>query len=66
MTESEARIELDQKGFFEKRLINMRKRWILDGLDPDEEQKKFLKKKKKFNKKNKKEKTESKTEVEIT
>lgn len=56
MTESEAYIKLDEKDFFEKKLINKRKQWILDGLDPDEEEEKYLKKRKKF-KKSKKVKT---------
>lgn len=46
VTESEAYIKLDEKDFFEKKLINKRKQWILDGLDPDEEEEKYLKKKK--------------------
>lgn len=45
MAESEAYIQLDEKDFFEKKMINKRKQWILDGLDPDEEEEKYLNKK---------------------
>lgn len=43
VAESEAYIKLDEKDFFEKKMINKRKQWILDGLDPDEEEEKYLK-----------------------
>lgn len=42
VVESEAFIKLDEKDFFEKKMINKRKQWILDGLDPDEEEEKYL------------------------
>lgn len=51
VTESEAHIKLDEKDFFEKKLINKRKQWILDGLDPDEEEEKLLRKRSRKNKK---------------
>ncbi|XP_018322404.1 probable ATP-dependent RNA helicase DDX49 [Agrilus planipennis] len=47
VAESEAFIKLDEKDFYEKRLINLRKKWILEGKDPDEEEAKLLKKGKK-------------------
>ncbi|KAJ8922251.1 hypothetical protein NQ315_004188 [Exocentrus adspersus] len=47
VTKSEAHIKLDGDGFYEKKLINKRKQWILQGLDPDEEEKKMFKKLKK-------------------
>lgn len=50
VAKSEAYIKLDEGDFFEKSLINKRKKWILDGLDPDEEEAKLLKKKKLKNK----------------
>lgn len=52
----EAEIRLDETDFYEKKLINKRKKLILEGKDPDEveklleEQKK--KKRKKYKKKN--------------
>lgn len=45
---------MDENNFSEKRRINLRKKWILEGLDPDEEEAKLLKKKKKNVKKSKK------------
>lgn len=36
-------MKLDEDDFYEKRLINKRKKWILEGLDPDEEEKKMFK-----------------------
>lgn len=54
VTESEAYIKLDEKDFFEKKMINKRKKWILEGLDPDEEEEKYLKRKKQKIKKNRK------------
>lgn len=62
VTESEAYMKLDEKDFFEKKLINKRKQWILDGLDPDEEEKKYLERRKKF-KKSKKVKTKKKQQT---
>lgn len=53
VSESEAYVKLDEKDFFEKKLINKRKQWILDGLDPDEEEKKYLERRTKFRKKRK-------------
>lgn len=70
VSKSEAYIKLDEKDFYEKRSINQKKKWILNGLDPDEEEKKLLKKfkhksnnnkHKKFKNKMKKEKNISKT-----
>lgn len=54
VTESEAYIKLDEKDFYEKKLINLRKKWILEGLDPDEEEAKLFKKKERKDKKNRK------------
>ncbi|KAB0799222.1 hypothetical protein PPYR_07102 [Photinus pyralis] len=54
VTESEAHIKLDEKDFYQKKLINLRKKWILEGLDPDEEEAKLLKKRKSKKKKQKK------------
>lgn len=54
VTKSGAHYTLDETDFFEKKMINKRKKWILDGLDPDEEEKKYLnKRRKKSNKKRK-------------
>lgn len=53
MAKSEAYIKLDEGDFFEKSLTNKRKKWILEGLDPDEEEAKFLKKNKRAKKKTK-------------
>ncbi|XP_044758720.1 probable ATP-dependent RNA helicase DDX49 [Coccinella septempunctata] len=47
VSKSEAHINLDENNFDERRRINLRKKWILEGLDPDEEEAKLLKKKKK-------------------
>ncbi|XP_028155712.1 probable ATP-dependent RNA helicase DDX49 isoform X1 [Diabrotica virgifera virgifera] len=58
VTKSEAYLNLDEGDFYEKRLINKRKKWILEGLDPDEEEAKLLKKHKK-KKKSKRTKEES-------
>ncbi|XP_044729265.1 probable ATP-dependent RNA helicase DDX49 [Chrysoperla carnea] len=44
VTKREAAIKLDEKDFFEKRMINKRKKWILEGKDPDEEEEKFFNK----------------------
>lgn len=41
-------MKLDEENFYEKKLINKRKKWILEGLDPDEEEKKLLKMSKKY------------------
>lgn len=57
VTKREAEIKLDETDFYEKKMINKRKRLILEGKDPDEEEereKKRLKEKKKtFKAKNK-------------
>nr|XP_023013591.1 probable ATP-dependent RNA helicase DDX49 [Leptinotarsa decemlineata] len=53
VTKSEAFLKLDEGDFFEKSLINKRKKWILEGLDPDEEEAKLFKKYKRKKKKNK-------------
>ncbi|XP_072381093.1 probable ATP-dependent RNA helicase DDX49 [Diabrotica undecimpunctata] len=56
VTKSEAYLNLDEGDFYEKRMINKRKKLILEGLDPDEEEAKLLKKyKKKKRSKHKKE-----------
>lgn len=54
VTKSEAYIKLDETDFYEKKMINLRKKWILEGLDPDEEEKKLLKKRKNGSEKTKK------------
>ncbi|CAH1173797.1 unnamed protein product [Phaedon cochleariae] len=46
VTKSEAYLRLDEKDFFEKMMINKKKKWILEGLDPEEEEEKFLKRNK--------------------
>lgn len=54
VTESEALIKLNEKDFYEKKLINLKKKWILEGLDPEEEEAKLqnkFKKPKRFRKK---------------
>ncbi|XP_023013591.2 putative ATP-dependent RNA helicase Dbp45A [Leptinotarsa decemlineata] len=53
VTKSESFLKLDEGDFFEKSLINKRKKWILEGLDPDEEEAKLFKKYKRKKKKNK-------------
>lgn len=63
VTKREASIKLDEKGFYEKKMANKRKKWILDGKDPDKEEKKYYKKIKKFKRKKK---NETNTEVEAT
>lgn len=70
VTESEAYIKLDEKDFFEKKMVNKRKQWILEGLDPDEEEEKYINKRKKF-KKGKRQKKKKKdilqnTEVDVS
>lgn len=56
-------IKLDETDFYERKLINKRKQWILDGKDPDEEEKKLLKKAKRHRKPEKKSK---KAKIEVT
>lgn len=51
VTESEAHLTLEEKDFYEKRRINRRKKWILEGLDPDEEEEKLLRQRKNKRKK---------------
>lgn len=53
VTKSEAYMKLDATDFFEKKMINLKKKWILEGLDPDEEEYQYLNKKKIEAKKNK-------------
>ncbi|XP_017783893.1 PREDICTED: probable ATP-dependent RNA helicase DDX49 [Nicrophorus vespilloides] len=47
VTKSEASIKVDEKEFYEKKRVNQRKQWILEGLDPDEEEDKVEQEKKK-------------------
>ncbi|EFA02088.1 probable ATP-dependent RNA helicase DDX49 [Tribolium castaneum] len=54
VTKSEAYIKLDEQDFYEKKMINKRKKWMMEGLDPDEEEEKFLKTIKKSKKAKKK------------
>lgn len=56
VTEGEAAIKLDEEDFYERKMINMKKQWILEGKDPDEEEEKFRNKRKK----NKKQKNQKK------
>jgi ATP-dependent RNA helicase DDX49/DBP8 len=58
VTKREAEIELDETDFFEKKMINKRKKLILEGMDPEEADE-FLNKKKK-RKKSKQKKTDEK------
>lgn len=44
VTKSEAYIKLDEEDFYEKKMTNKRKKWIMEGLDPDEEEEKFMNK----------------------
>lgn len=53
MTKREAEIKLDETDFYEKKMINKRKKMILEGKDPDEIDE-ILQKKKKKQKKPKK------------
>lgn len=68
MSKSEAHISLDEKDFHERQMINKKKQWILEGLDPDEEEKKLLdarkKKAKEFRKKRKQRKKEQAEKVD--
>nr|CAH7734287.1 unnamed protein product [Callosobruchus chinensis] len=57
VTKSESYLRLDETDFYERSLINKRKKWILEGLDPDEEEEKLLSHNKKS--KSKKRKTKS-------
>jgi ATP-dependent RNA helicase DDX49/DBP8 len=50
VTKSEAYIKLDEQDFYEKKMINKRKKWLMEGLDPDEEEEKLRKKIKKSRK----------------
>ncbi|CAH0560804.1 unnamed protein product [Brassicogethes aeneus] len=65
VTKSEAYIKLDETDFYEKKMINKRKQWILDGLDPDEEEAKLVKKRKKNKSKNKKRRDTEKTDLTV-
>lgn len=60
VTKGEAYIKLDEQDFYEKKMINKRKKWILEGLDPDEEEQKYLKRIKKSKRIKKKDKNERK------
>lgn len=50
VTKREAEIKLDETDFYEKKLINKRKKMILEGKDPDEEERKLIEKIKKHKK----------------
>lgn len=54
VSKSEALISLDEKDFYEKRMINLKKKWILEGLDPEEEEAKLLKERRKKKKQKRK------------
>lgn len=54
MTKREAEIKLDETDFYEKKMINKRKKLILEGKDPDEVDEILEKKKKKHRKPEKK------------
>ena len=53
VTKSESHIKLDETNFYEKKMINLKKKWILQGLDPEEEEQKLINRYKKKKKKNK-------------
>lgn len=55
VVKSEAHIKLDEEDFYEKKMINMKKKWISEGLDPHKEEEKLLKKRKRKQKRRKKE-----------
>lgn len=46
MTKSEAYVKLNETDFYEKRMVNLKKKWIQEGLDPEAEERKFLNKRK--------------------
>lgn len=46
VTKSEAYVKLNETDFYEKRMVNLKKKWIQEGLDPEEEERKFLNKRK--------------------
>ncbi|XP_066150236.1 probable ATP-dependent RNA helicase DDX49 isoform X1 [Euwallacea fornicatus] len=46
VTKSESYFNLDENKFYEKKMINLKKKWIQAGLDPEKEAYKFLNKKK--------------------
>lgn len=50
VTKREAEIKLDETDFYEKKFINKRKKMIIEGKDPDEEEKKLVKRLKKHRK----------------
>ncbi|XP_060530989.1 probable ATP-dependent RNA helicase DDX49 [Cylas formicarius] len=58
VTKTEAKLKLEEINFYEKKMINMRKKWIQEGLNPDQEEKKFLRKRKKMLKNKKRGKVE--------
>lgn len=64
VTKREAEIRLDETDFYEKKMINKRKKLIMEGMDPDEVDE-FLSEKKKH-KKPKKKKTDEKSDSKIT
>lgn len=64
LSKTEADINLDENNFNEKKKINLRKKWILEGLDPDEEEAKLLKKRKNLIKEKKKKRMNRKKESE--
>lgn len=57
MAKREAEIRLDETDFYEKKMINKRKKLILEGKDPDEIEEFLEEQKKKKHKKPKKKKT---------
>lgn len=63
MAKREAEIRLDETDFYEKKMINKRKKLILEGKDPDEVEM-LLKEKKKKHKKPKKRKIEQTVDVD--
>ncbi|XP_015605481.1 probable ATP-dependent RNA helicase DDX49 [Cephus cinctus] len=50
VTKREAEIKLDETDFYERKMINKRKKLIMEGKDPDEEEKEILKRRKKCKK----------------
>uniref|UniRef100_A0A0C9R257 RNA helicase n=1 Tax=Fopius arisanus TaxID=64838 RepID=A0A0C9R257_9HYME len=58
VTKREAEIKLDETDFYEKKMINKRKKWILEGKDPDEIEELLASQKKKQRKREKRKKSE--------
>lgn len=59
----EAEIRLDEADFYEKKMINKRKKLILEGKDPDEVEELLEEQKKKKRKKSKKKKNANEEQI---